>query len=466
MAYSFIGFQTMFIATHWNSIYWNTACLIINSGSLEDDVEYEIEEDEDGEKFVKKEKSADYAKIAKALGDTISKGIRVSLVDINKSNYTFEPDIENNQILFGMKALSGIGMPVIEQIIEGRPYKSFYDFLNRCPLNKTAMFSLIKSGAFDKLETKWAEELHVEPRYLIMVLYILKTCDAKKRLTLQNFNGLIQRDLIPQDLAFQKEVFLFNKYLKAYKKIGKYFVFNQSDEDFYTKHFDLEKLNVINGLTCILQTDWDKIYQKEMDAARDWLKQNQEEMLKEFNNILFLESWNKYAKGSISAWEMESLCFYYHEHELKNVNVKKYGISNFFNMPEKPVVDYFFRRNGKEIPIYKTYKIIGTVISKNDTRSSISILTIDGVVNVKFTKEYYACYNRQISEIQEDGTKKVREKGWFTRGAKVMCTGFRREDTFVTKSYANTPTHQLYLITDVDNKGNISLKHERYGKNG
>ena len=103
----------MFIATHWNSIYWNTACLIINSGSLEDDVEYEIEEDEDGEKFVKKEKSADYAKIAKALGDTISKGIRVSLVDINKSNYTFEPDIENNQILFGMKALSGIGMPVI-----------------------------------------------------------------------------------------------------------------------------------------------------------------------------------------------------------------------------------------------------------------------------------------------------------------------------------------------------------------
>ena len=465
LAYSFIGFQTMFIATHWNSIYWNTACLIINSGSLEDDVEYEIEEDKDGERFVKKEKSADYAKIAKALGDTISKGIKASLVDINKSSYTFEPDVENNQILFGMKALSGIGMPVIEQILKGRPYKSFYDFLNRCPLNKTAMFSLIKSGAFDKLEEEWAKELHTEPRYLIMILYILKTCDMKKRLTLQNFNGLLQKKLIPDDLSFQKEVFLFNKYIKLYKKIGKYFVFNQSDEEFYNKYFDLEKLEVINGLTCISQTNWDKIYQKEMDIARDWLKANQIEVLKEFNKMLFFENWNKYAKGSISAWEMESLCFYYHEHELSHVNIRKYGISNFFNMPEEPIVDYFFKRNGKEIPIYKTYKIIGTVISKNDTRSSVSILTTEGVVNVKFSKEYFAMFNRQISEVQDDGTKKVMEKGWFTRGAKIMCTGFRREDTFVAKSYANTPTHQLYLITDVDNKGNISLKHERYGSN-
>ena len=35
MAYSFIGFQTAYIATNWNPIYWNTACLIVNSGSLE-----------------------------------------------------------------------------------------------------------------------------------------------------------------------------------------------------------------------------------------------------------------------------------------------------------------------------------------------------------------------------------------------------------------------------------------------
>lgn len=464
LAYSFIGFQTMFVATRWNPIYWNTACLIVNSGSLEEEEdEYEIEEDENGEKLIKKEKSTDYAKVAKALGDIISKGIKISLIDINRSNYSFEPDVENNQILFGMKALNGVGAPVIDAIIQNRPFSSFTDFMNRCPLNKTAMFSLIKAGSFDLLEKDWAEELGVEPRLLIMVYYILKVCDAKKRLTLQNFNGLIQRDLIPSSLEFQKRVFTFNKYLKAEKKVGKYYIFDDVCERFYSQFFDMEKLSVINGITCILQTDWDKIYQKEMDAARDWLKENQEEVLKEFNYILFKECWDKYATGTISAWEMESLCFYYHDHELIDVDVDKYGISNFFNMPETPIVDYFFKRNGKEIPIYKTYKIIGTVISKNDTRSSVTILTTNGVVNVKFTKEYFAMFNRQISEVQEDGTKKVKEKGWFSRGSKIMVTGFRREDTFVAKSYKHTSTHQLYKITNVEN-GGMQLEHERYGQ--
>ena len=45
----------LYIATEWNPIYWNTACLIVNSGSLEE--EDEFEEDEDGNVVQKKEKS-------------------------------------------------------------------------------------------------------------------------------------------------------------------------------------------------------------------------------------------------------------------------------------------------------------------------------------------------------------------------------------------------------------------------
>jgi DNA polymerase-3 subunit alpha len=465
LAYSFIGFQTMYIATRWNPIYWNTACLIVNSGSLEDneDVEYEIEESEDEETVKKKEKGTDYAKVAKALGDIISKGIKISLIDINKSNYSFEPDINNNQILFGMKALSGVGTPIIEQIIEGRPYVSFSDFMNRCPLNKSAMISLIKAGSFDNLELEWARELNIEPRLLIMVYYLSKVSEPKKKLTLQNFNGLIQRNLIPNELDFQKRIFIFNKYLKDNKKVGQYYVFDEACEKFYSQYYDMDTLSIINGYTCILQKDWDKIYKKEMDAARDWLKNNQESTLKEFNALLFKEYWDKYAIGSISTWEMESLCFYYHEHELAHVNLTKYGINNFFNMPEQPAVDYFFKRNGREIPIYKTYKIIGTVIGKNDNKSSVSLLTTSGVVNVKFTKEYFAMYNRQISEKQKDGTKKVIEKGWFTRGTKIMVTGFRQDDTFICKRYKSTSGHQLYKILNTFNNGNIELIHERTG---
>lgn len=462
LAYSFIGFQTMFIANQWNPIYWNTACLIVNSGSLEE--EDDFEEDEDGNVIPKKEKATDYAKIAKALGDILSRGIKISLVDINKSQYSFEPDPENNEILFGLKALSNVGGPVIEQIEANRPYAGIADFMVKCPLNKSAMISLIKGGAFDKLEEEWARELNVEPRMLVMAYYLSKVCEPKKRLTLQNFNGLIQKDLIPASLAFQKRIYNFNKFLKASQKVGKYYVFNPECESFYNSFFNPEELDVINGVVCILQTKWDKIYQKQMDAARDWLKENQESVLKEFNQLLFLDCWEKYAQGNISAWEMESLCFYYHKHELANVNTFKYGIVNFFDLPEEPEVDYFFKRNGKEIPIYKTHKIIGTVIAKNDARSSIDLLTTTGVVTVKFTKDYFAMFGRQISEKQEDGTKKVMEKGWFQRGTKVMCTGIRRGDMFVTKTYKHTPTHQLYKILDVDEEGNMLLEHNRYGQ--
>ena len=46
------------------------------------------------------------------------------------------------------------------------------------------------------------------------------------------------------------------------------------------------------------------------------------------------------------------------------------------------------------IPIFATTRICGTVIAKDDSKNSISILTKNsGVVNVKFTLDYYAKYN-------------------------------------------------------------------------
>ena len=458
LAYSFIGVQTIYLATNWNPIYWNTACLIINSASLEDD-------DEDDDEDNTKDKSTDYSKLAKAIGDITSKGIKVSLIDINKSGYSFEPDEENNEILFGLKGVNKIGGPVIDKIIGGRPYTGIIDFMNRCPLNKTQMISLIKSGAFDKVDNNWASEICKEnPRYAIMAYYISIASEPKKKLTLQNFNGLLKNKLIPEDLLKQQQIFIFNKFLKENKKVGKYYVFDEGSLNFYSYYFDLNELDVINGITCILQSKWDKIYKREMDEVRCWLKENQEEVLNQYNNLLFKETWNKYATGNISAWEMESLCFYYHEHELLNIDNYKYGIVNFSSLSEEPVVDYFFKRGDRKIPIFKLYRIAGTIISKNNTKASITILTTDGVVNVKFTKEYYAMFNRQISEKQPDGTKKVLEKGWFSRGTKVLITGFRREDTFVAKTYKATPTHQLYRIVNVNNK-KITLEHERINAN-
>lgn len=486
LAYSFIGFQTAYIATRWNPIYWDTACLVVNSGSLEEEEdEEETKLNEQIEKYIdrfgddlsqedyedllkatnknkKKEQSTDYGKIAKALGEIIGDGIKVSLIDINKSDYGFKPDVENNQILFGMKALSNVGAAVVDQIKRNRPYKSFKDFLNRCPLNKTAMINLIKGGAFDNLELDWANEVHTDPRILIMAYYLSITCEPKKKLTLQNFNGLINNNLVPSSLDFEKKVFFFNKYLKEHKWKEYFYIPDEHGMKFYSMYFDMEKINIQNNVYLINQKEWDKIYQTHMDFVREQLKENQTKILNELNTQLFKNEWDKYATGTISAWEMASLCFYYHEHELKYIDNQRYGIVDFNNLSPNSEIDYFFQRNGKQIPIYKLYRIAGTVIGKNDTRHIVTLLTTTGVVSVKFTRDYYAMFNRQISEVDNEGVKKIKEKGWFTRGTKLLITGYRRDDTFISKRYQSTRGHQLYKIISVEGK-NISLTSKRYG---
>ena len=463
LAYSFIGYQTAYIATKWSPIYWDTAVLVVNSGSLE---ENEIDEED----IEAKEKNSDYAKIAKALGEIIAHGIKVSLVDINASDYGFRPDVKNNQILFGLKALSGVNAEMIEQIKAGRPYTSIKDFMNRVKIKKQAMLSLIKGGAFDNLANVF--DIQGESRYISMAYYLYTASEPKKRLTLQNLNGLIQKGIIPDSLNFEKSIYGFNKHLNQHKWHDKetgldyYVLVPKEAYDFYIRcgqnhpEFDYDYLEVSDGVPIIQQKVWKKnVYDVYMNNVREWLKAHHDEALKEYNTALFRETWDKYAKKpNLSAWEMEALCFYYHEHELAHMDFYKYGIEDFFDYSPEPIVERFWR---KTIPIYKLFRIAGTVISKNDTRHSISLLTPQGVVPVKFTRDMYAMYKRQLSEVQPDGTKKVTEKGWFTRGTMLMITGYRRDDQFFAKRYGNTNGHTIYKINEINQDGSIIIENER-----
>ena len=94
---------------------------------------------------------------------------------------------------------------------------------------------------------------------------------------------------------------------------------------------------------------------------------------------------------------------------------------------------------------------------------SITLLTTTGVITVKFTRDYFAMYNKQLSERQEDGSKKVVEKGWFTRGVKLLIAGYRRDDTLVAKTYKSNGFHQLYKITNITKGGDLELVHDRKG---
>ena len=435
LAYSFIGMQTLYLATHFNPVYWNTAYLIVNSGSIDEDAA----------------EQTDYTKLAKAIGEIRNAGIKMSLVDINESGFGFLPDATNNQILFGMKGIANVNNDLIKDIIANRPYVSMLDFMNRVSINKQAMIALIKGGAFDQFNSRQRN----------MVEYIWLTCDKKKRLTLQNLPGLIRNNLLPQDTEqhiMARRVYEFNRYLKAeckHPSAAGYYMVDSRAIDFLSE-IDCESMIIDNR--CIAVKAWDKVYQGWMDVFRNWIKSDTEGILNRLNTAIFMQDWNKYATGTISAWEMEALCFYYHDHELKDVNKSKYGLVDFYSLPEQPIVEKTFRN----IPIYKLNIICGTCIAKNKTKSTVYLLTTTGVVAVKFKQEHFALFDKQTFRKNPDGTKTVIERSWFNRGNMILVQGIRRGNEFVTKKYASSTLHQLYHIDEIKKNGDLVLRSERY----
>ena len=434
LAYSLIGLQELNLAYKFPTIFWDTACLIANSGG-------------DGA-------GTDYTKLAQAIGSVRKEGIKVGLPNVNTSQLGFEPDLENDQILFGLKAMLGVGDEIVDKIIANRPYSSIKDFINKVKPTRSVMISLIKGGAFDSMMD----------RKSAMVWYLWETCDKKKRINLQNMNGLKNYGLLPTgaDYDAAAKVYEFNRYLKARcQGTGGFYKLDERAINFLIK---IGKDDLIEEGIKLNANSWDrKVYQKEMNVFRTWMQEEQDSILKRLNMEIFKADWDKYAKGNISSWEMDVLCFYYHEHELKNVNKEKYGITEFNDLLEEPLVEKMFYRGEVSIPIYKLNKIIGTVIARDKNKATVYILTPDsGVVPVKFRKEYFALFDKQISEKNPDGTKSIKEKSWFTRGSKIMVMGIRNGEEFIVKKYASSIGHQLYKITDYDANGDITLISERY----
>ena len=85
-------------------------------------------------------------------------GIRVLPPDINDSDAGFT--VEGKDIRFGLLALKNVGRNLIATVVRersGTPYRSLYDFCKRLhgtEINRRAVESMIKSGAFDNLEAK------------------------------------------------------------------------------------------------------------------------------------------------------------------------------------------------------------------------------------------------------------------------------------------------------------------------
>ncbi|WP_099301930.1 PHP domain-containing protein [Bacillus sp. Marseille-P3800] len=450
IGYSIIAMQELNLNLKYDPLYWQTACLTVNSGGVDSD-----EEDA-------KKQSTNYGKVASAIGNMRYQGVKVALPDINKARFGFSPDIINKQIIYGLKGLVGIGDDAVHSIIEKRPYTSFDDFLNKVYHNKILqkgqIIQLIKAGCFDNFD----ERETVLNRFIIDI-----TETKEKALNMQNFPSLLSKSLIPDEYYIMTRFFRFRKHISknVYAKVegpkDKLLLLDKQSTDFFSEHFNDEHIvDMIDNQLIISENSFNKEYKSKTQSMRDWVGSS--EALELLNSALLEENFNKYRTGTISRWEMDSLSFYYHEHELAHVNREKYGIGNFYEMNETPQVERTYtNKRGREVKQWRTTRIVGTVLDKDKNKNTISLLTPEGVVIVKYYGNF-SYYDRQISEKISADKSQVVEKSWFGRGKMLMVSGFRRGNKFFPRSYRDSIfSHSTVQIEDIKENGDLSLKLER-----
>lgn len=467
--YSAICLQEMNLAYHYDKIFWNTACLTINAGA-----------DENNEN----NKSTNYGKIAKAISEIQDRGQKIELPDINKAKFGFEPDVQEDQIIFGLMGICGVGEDIVRAIIKNQPYKNLNDFIQKMEIYKNedkdnkfgdkTMITLIKAGCFDRLEGK--------NRVEIMKDYIRKVSKPLSSLQMDIIQTLHDIGMLTeQQEKYEYRLYRFRKYIfwnqflaeKRGKSPNTYFyrLDRQFSEEFFFDHFETNMQENKdyeyddNGFILVKRGSIDREYDKLMADFKSKILNNKD-FLEIVNQNRFENTWKEKVEGTISKWEMDSLSFYYHEHELAHVNKEEYMISDFNELPEVPKVSEYYVWRGRERPRFKLTRICGTVLDKDKNKHCITLLTPTGVVTVKFYKGQFGFYDKQISVLNEDNTKKtVLEKSWFGRGNKLLVTGYRREDQFVPKKYVDSAyRHTLQLITEIDEQGNLKLQSERVGE--
>lgn len=108
----------------------------------------------------------DKEKLAMYIDDCKRFGIKVLPPDANTSGVEF--DVCDGSISFGLAAVKGVGRAVIDSVLEARreggPFKSLHEFCRRVcdtAVNRSAIESLIRCGAFDSINPNRAQLLFI-----------------------------------------------------------------------------------------------------------------------------------------------------------------------------------------------------------------------------------------------------------------------------------------------------------------
>ena len=463
MPYSAEELQEMNLFYHYPPVYWNCATMIVNAGLANSTTDNE--EDTSS-------KTTDYGKIAKSIYRAKDGGVIVKAPSINDSELIFSPHEQDNSILFGLGAISGINNDVTSQILSNRPYTSFTDFYNKNAykgslVTKSKFIQLIKAGCFDEFEPD---------RRIVMRQYFTLSTPNVTSLAMNNIGQIkAARVPIPKSIIgpYNFRKYVCNKQFKygnhpKFKSKTLYWL-DQKALKYFENHC---KSSMVEGVDYWFEDDrWivvDKSLEKLLAPSIETLKDyiNTPEFLDKFNKARAKQSMIESVDGlDVNRWSFQSCAFYSQEHELANVDLVKYSISHFSDLPEEPqfVERSFGKRSWKQ---FELSAICGTVIGRTDSHHLVTILTPDNeVVNVKMNDGAFAHYKAQLSTVNPEGTKTVIEKSWLERGSLLICCGYRRgTDEFVTKKYkASIFPSQLMKITSI-NGSYIEIQTERYSE--
>ena len=439
-------------------VYWNTAVITTQS---------QVADERENSAM-----SINYGKIAQSIYKARSNGINVQAPSINKSGLSFAPNEENDSILFGLGAISGINPQIAQQITANRPYTSFKDFYTKNTyqgtlVTKSKLIQLIKAGCFDEFNPD---------RVAVMREYFELSANNINSLTTANMGqiksvGIYIPKAIIAPYNFKKYVtskqFLYGKH-PNFKSKNIYWLdnralkyFNENCRDCLVEGTDYWQEE---DRTVVVDKSLEKLLKPSLDNLKSYI--NQPEFLDKFNEATIdknmAESVGSY---DVNRWSFESCAFYSTNHELAGIDLEEYNISHFSDLPVDPV--FIERSYGKRSwKQFELSAICGTVIARTDSHHLITILTPDNeVVNVKMSDGAYAHYKAQLSKIEPDGSKTVMEKSWLSRGCLLICCGYRRgEDDFVCKTYKNSIfNHQLMKIVNV-NDGKLEIQSERWNE--
>lgn len=462
--YALIALQEMNLAFHYPIIYWNCACLSVDSSAINAQDFYNLIEndivDGDAGEEKKVQNKMDYAKLAAAL-DKFRSVCKIEMPDINESRLSFTPDVERNSILYGLKGIAQITEPVINEIMINRPFSGVQDFLSKVQkriVTKPKVINLIKCGAFDHVERK--------PRKQILKEYIESVCDLKNKLTMQNANMLIDLHLLPAEFDYESDVYKLTKELRRHRDADK--MWYRADRlDMPSNKIDAWKTifrdSGIQGQELVLEGEprkvinsskWDNFYDNKMAKIKKYINDNQKELLETLNNRLFNDEYNKYCSGDSLQWELDSINFYYSGHPLKKV-IKQLPIAvNPIDTIIEGAQDGIFFIKGKEIPRMKLYTIAGTVIDRDRTKGLVTLQCPDGVVSLKVYKDLFATFMSVVGDIDENGEKDIEQDSFFEKGVHLLVTGIQRGMTFVPKVYKSTGRKSILRIV-LDDEGDF-----------